>query len=57
MTPILNFLPLLFWMMGFYALNFIGPKPDENAAKGVFMMWIIGTVIFLSVGIWITARA
>lgn len=52
--PVLNFLPLLVWMLAFYALNL---RTAADRAAAVFSMWIIGTLIFLSIGIWITARA
>lgn len=54
MTPIFNFFPLLVWMLAFYALNL---RSAADRAAAVFAMWILGTVIFLAIGIWITARA
>jgi hypothetical protein len=51
---ILNFLPLLIWMLAFYALNL---RIEAARASAVFAIWCIGTLIFLSVGIWITTRA
>jgi hypothetical protein len=51
--PILNFLPLLVWMLGFYALN-LWRAPDEKRAAAVFFAWLLGTLIFAAVGIFTT---
>lgn len=53
MNPIFNFCPLLFWMFVFYSVNLWKP-PAEKQAQAVFSMWILGTVIFLGIGIWLT---
>lgn len=59
MPPIFNFLPLLVWMLAFYALN---QRRGENVVPpsnpgAVFFVWLLGIVIFLAVGIWISARS
>lgn len=57
MEPILNFLPLLAWMMGCASLFLLRPPQTDESSLGVLGMWLLGTLIFLGVGIWITARA
>lgn len=56
--PILNFLPLLIWMLVFFALN---QRGGENVTPvnvhAAYRAWLLGSVIFLGIGIWITARA
>ena len=59
MPPIFNFLPLLVWMLAFYALNqrrgdHVAPSAKPSA---VFAAWLLGTLLFLAVGLWISARS
>ena len=56
--PIFNFLPLLVWLLVFYALNQRqGEHVKESNPKAVFFSWVLGGIIFLAAAIWTTARS
>lgn len=52
---VLNFAPLFFWMLGFYALHITtsgGAQVMKDRPNGVLLLWCLGTALFLFVGLW-----